>query len=60
MPSGERSASLSRDAMEKFLAQLYMLPGVRGTKSYVVLTTYLDRPIQAETTENWPEIPLPS
>jgi DNA-binding Lrp family transcriptional regulator len=48
------------DAMEKFLAQLYMLPGVRGTKSYVVLTTYLDRPIQAEITENWPEIPLPS
>jgi hypothetical protein len=46
--------------MEKFLAQLYMLPGVRGTKSYVVLTTYLDRPIQAEITENWPEIPLPS
>lgn len=46
------------DAMEKFLAQLYALPGVRGTKSYVVLTTYLDRPVQAEITNNWPEIPL--
>lgn len=47
------------DAMEKFLAQLYALPGVRGTKSYVVLTTYLDRPIQAEITTEWPETPLP-
>lgn len=47
------------DAMEKFLAQLYALPGVRGTKSYVVLTTYLDRPVQAEVTTNWPDIPLP-
>nr|WP_306265633.1 Lrp/AsnC family transcriptional regulator [Pararhizobium sp. IMCC3301] len=47
------------DAMEKFLAQLYALPGVRGTKSYVVLTTYLDRPVQAEITKDWPDIPLP-
>lgn len=47
------------DAMEQFLAQLYALPGVRGTKSYVVLTTYLDRPIQAEITKDWPDIPLP-
>ena len=46
------------DAMEKFLAQLYALPGVRATKSYVVLTTYLDRPVQAEITNSWPEIPL--
>lgn len=47
------------DAMEKFLSQLYALPGVRGTKSYVVLTTYLDRPVQAEVTTEWPIIPLP-
>ena len=43
------------DAMEKFLARLYALPGVQSTKSYVVLTTYLDRPVQAEITEDWPE-----
>lgn len=48
------------DAMEKFLAQVYALPGVRATRSYVVLTTYLDRPVQAEVTENWPETPLPA
>ena len=47
----------SADAMEKFLAQLYTLPGVQSTKSYVVLTSYLDRPVQAEITEDWPEPP---
>lgn len=47
------------DALEQFLAQLYVLPGVRGTKTFVVLTTYLDRPVQAELTESWPNIPLP-
>ncbi|MEP3921101.1 Lrp/AsnC ligand binding domain-containing protein [Ascidiaceihabitans sp.] len=48
------------DAMENFLAQIYSLPGVRGTKSYVVLSTYLDRPVQAEVTSEWPPTPLPS
>jgi len=48
------------DAMERFLAQVYALPGVRATRSYVVLTTYLDRPVQAETTKDWPEVPLPA
>ena len=47
------------DAMERFLAQVYALPGVRATRSYVVLTTYLDRPIQAEITQEWPETPMP-
>ena len=46
-------------AMEAFLAQLYMLPGVRSTRSYVVLSTYLERPIQAEVTREWPPIPMP-
>lgn len=36
--------------MEKFLSQLYLIPGVRSTKSYVALSTYLERPIQAEVT----------
>jgi len=48
------------DAMERFLAQVYALPGVRATRSYVVLTTYLDRPVQAEVTADWPETPLPA
>ncbi|MCR9282554.1 MAG: Lrp/AsnC family transcriptional regulator [Rhodobacteraceae bacterium] len=48
------------DAMERFLAQVYALPGVRATRSYVVLTTYLDRPVQAEVTETWPDVPLPA
>ncbi len=46
-------------AMEQFLSQLYVLPGVRGTKSYVVLSTYLERPVQAETTSEWPELSQP-
>lgn len=46
-------------AMEKFLAQLYAIPGVRSTKSYVVLSTYLERPIQAEVTQNWPDTHAP-
>jgi DNA-binding Lrp family transcriptional regulator len=49
----------SAQAMENFLSQLYILPGVRGTKSFVVLSSYLERPVQAEVTADWPEIPLP-
>ena len=40
-------------AMEDFLEQVYALPGVTGSKSYVALSTYLERPIQAEITEDW-------
>lgn len=47
-------------ALEHFLAQLYELPGVRGTKSFVVLSTYLERPVQAEVTEDWPPLSHPS
>ncbi|MBL4890835.1 MAG: Lrp/AsnC ligand binding domain-containing protein, partial [Rhizobiaceae bacterium] len=46
-------------AFETLLSQLYVLPGVRSTKSFVVLSTYLERPIQAELTTDWPEIPMP-
>ncbi|WP_298360257.1 Lrp/AsnC family transcriptional regulator [uncultured Litoreibacter sp.] len=45
-------------ALEKFLAQLYVLPGVKGTKSYVVLSTYLERGVQPELTSEWPHTPL--
>jgi Lrp/AsnC family transcriptional regulator, leucine-responsive regulatory protein len=46
-------------ALEHFLAQLYVLPGVRSTKSFVVLSTFMERPVQAEVTEVWPVVPLP-
>ncbi len=47
-------------ALEKLLAELYVLPGVKGTKSYVVLSTYLERRVQAELTTQWPHVPLPA
>lgn len=43
-------------ALEHLLAQLYAAPGVKATRSYVVLSTYLERPVQAETTQEWPVI----
>ncbi len=46
-------------ALEEFLAQLYVLPGMKGTKSYVVLSTYLERGVQADVTTHWPDVPLP-
>jgi DNA-binding Lrp family transcriptional regulator len=49
----------SAQAMEHFLAQLHILPGVRATRSFVVLSTYLERPVQAEVTAPWPAIPPP-
>ena len=47
-------------ALEALLSQIHAVPGVRGTKTYVVLSTYLERPVQAEMTEEWPENPLPA
>lgn len=49
----------SPKALEEFLAQVYILPGVRSTRSYVVLSTYLERPVQAQVTHAWPETGLP-
>ncbi len=49
----------SAHALEQFLSQLYVLPGVRATKSYVVLATYVERPVQAQVTADWPKLPLP-
>lgn len=43
----------SAQAMEDFLSKLYALPSVRGTKSFVVLSTYIDRPVQAGITLDW-------
>lgn len=36
----------STQTMEAFLARLYALPEVVSTKSYVALSTYLERPVQ--------------
>ena len=41
----------SSRALEGLLARLYAVPGVRSTRSYVVLSTYLERPTQAGISE---------
>ncbi|TIW80878.1 MAG: Lrp/AsnC family transcriptional regulator, partial [Mesorhizobium sp.] len=41
-------------ALEGLLARLYDTPGVTSTRSYVVLSTYLERPVQPEITGEWP------
>ncbi|MCB1351703.1 MAG: Lrp/AsnC family transcriptional regulator [Rhodobacteraceae bacterium] len=40
----------STQALEALLARLYALPEVISTKSYVALSTYLERPVQAGIT----------
>ncbi|QDZ01208.1 Lrp/AsnC family transcriptional regulator [Nitratireductor mangrovi] len=42
-------------ALEGLLARLYDTPGVLRTRSYVVLSTYLERPVQPGRTEHWPK-----
>jgi len=37
-------------AMESLLEKVYKIPGVKGTKTNVVLSTFLERPVQAEIT----------
>lgn len=50
--------------LELFLSQLYTVPGVTATRSYMVLSTYLERPMPAERTREWntqlPGIPTDS
>ncbi|WP_040676495.1 Lrp/AsnC family transcriptional regulator [Nitratireductor pacificus] len=41
-------------ALEGLLAQIYDAPGVLATRSYVVLSTYLERPPQPGITASWP------
>lgn len=47
-------------ALEALLSQLHLLPGVKSTRSYVVLSTFLERPVQAEVTQDWPPIHMPA
>jgi Lrp/AsnC family leucine-responsive transcriptional regulator len=46
-------------SLERLLGHLYATPGVKATRSYVVLSTYLERPVQAEKTEDWPPFDVP-
>ncbi|MEP0521899.1 MAG: Lrp/AsnC family transcriptional regulator [Hyphomicrobiales bacterium] len=46
-------------ALEQFLAELYQFDGVQTTKSFIVLSTFLERVTQADVTENWPVDLLP-
>ncbi|MBN9219058.1 MAG: Lrp/AsnC family transcriptional regulator [Mesorhizobium sp.] len=41
-------------ALEGLLSRLYETPGVTTTRSYVVLSTYLERPVQPGVTAQWP------
>jgi hypothetical protein len=36
------------------LADIYATPGVSATRSYIALSTQLERPVQPGVTESWP------
>lgn len=46
-------------ALESLLRQINAFESVVSTHTYVTLSTYLERPVQAECSEQWPEPPLP-
>ncbi|MEM7079378.1 MAG: Lrp/AsnC family transcriptional regulator [Pseudomonadota bacterium] len=46
-------------ALEALLRLLHQLDSVISTKTFVTLSTYQERPIQAEVTNDWPQPPLP-
>ena len=41
-------------ALEGLLARIYDVPGVVTTRSYIVLSSQLERPAQPDTTGEWP------
>ncbi|EPF17007.1 Leucine-responsive regulatory protein [Cedecea davisae] len=41
-------------ALEALLAHLYEINGVLATRTYIVLSTYLERPVQPGITSDWP------
>jgi DNA-binding Lrp family transcriptional regulator len=43
----------STQALESLLAHLYATPGVTATRSYVALSTQLERPVQPGVTSTW-------
>jgi len=44
--------------LEGLLGRIYDTPGVIATRSYVVLSTYLERPVQPAVTKQWPPVRL--
>lgn len=44
----------SSQSLEGLLGKLYAQPNVKGTRSYIALSTYLERPIQAEISPDLP------
>jgi Lrp/AsnC family transcriptional regulator, leucine-responsive regulatory protein len=44
----------SAQALEGLLAHLYATPGVSATRSYIALSTQMERPVQPGITESWP------
>jgi Lrp/AsnC family leucine-responsive transcriptional regulator len=46
--------TVDTQALEGVLARLYAAPGVIATRSYIVLSTYLERPAQPGLTLAWP------
>lgn len=46
-------------ALERLLRRIHTFDSVVATKTFVTLSTYLDRPVQAATTADWPEPALP-
>lgn len=46
-------------ALEVLLRQLHALDSVVATKTFVTLSTYVDRPVQAAQTDQWQAPPLP-
>lgn len=47
------------NALEALLRQIHALESVISTKTFMALSSYVERPTQAEVTDDWPELPLP-
>ncbi len=45
----------SPQALEGLLSQIYDVEGVRGTRTYVTLSTHLERTVQAEVSQDLSE-----
>lgn len=42
------------NALEGLLKRIYDVPGVIATRSYIVLSAHMERPVQSEVTQDWP------
>lgn len=48
----------SPQALENLLAQIHAVQGVSGTRSYIALSTFLERGVQPDVTREWPAVDL--